>query len=73
MNQREAYQAMWRAWFARAELERAARGHDPADTTEVFADRERLGFTRWMARHRAGLPGFSPHGSRRPPRDQGGD
>ena len=73
MNQREATDAMWIAWFARALLERAARGHDPADTADLFYDRERLGFTRWMARNRAYLPGFAPHGSRRPPRDQGGN
>jgi hypothetical protein len=73
MNQREAYDALWLAWFARAQLERDSRGHDPADTDTMFADRERVGFRRWMAKQRASLPGFAPHGSRRPPRDQGGN
>jgi hypothetical protein len=73
MNQNEARDAAWLAWLARAQFERDARGHDPSDSDEAFRKRERVGFTRWMAKHRSALPGFAPHGSRRPPSDRGGN
>ncbi len=55
---------MWLAWLDRARLERAARGHDEADTDEMFERRERVGFGRWLAQNRATLPGFTAHGVR---------
>jgi hypothetical protein len=73
VTHKEAYDAAWFVWLARAQLERDARGHDESDTDEAFRKREHVGFTRWMAKHRASLPGFAPHGSRRPPSDQGGN
>jgi hypothetical protein len=73
VNHKEAESALWLAWLARARLERAARGHDESDTEETFKAREKVGFRRWLAKNRTALPGFGPHGSRRPPRDQGGN
>lgn len=69
MTQKEAEAGLLAAWLDRARLERAARGHDPSDTDAAFKARERLGFRRWLAKHRAELPGFAKRGARLRPVD----
>lgn len=69
MTHKEAEGALWLAWLDRARLERQARGHDESDTEQAFEAREKVGFRRWLAKNRGGLPGFENRGSRVRPVD----